>query len=136
MEAEVRVGGGGVLSDTFKVRNGLRQGCTLPPTLFNIYFSAVVSTWRDDCEDLGIDVLSRPGRKLVGDRMTKSWLNVVRITESQFADYLVLYTSTRDKLENVTAGFVKESGKWGLTKYYQEYIIERRVSNSRMVHQK
>ena len=35
IQAEVRVGG--VLSDTFRVRSGLHQGCTLAPTLFIIY---------------------------------------------------------------------------------------------------
>ena len=80
-----------------------------------IYFSAVVSTWQDDCIDIGVDVLSRPGRRLIGDRTAKSSLNVVRIAESQFADDLALFASTRDKLENVTAGFVKETGRWGLT---------------------
>ena len=88
MQAEVRVGG--VLSDTFRVRSGLRQGCTLAPTLFIMYFGAVVATWRDDCGDVGVDVLSRPGRRLVGDRTAKSRLNVVRIAESQFADDLLL----------------------------------------------
>jgi len=39
MKAEVRVGT--ALSERFEVRNGLRQGCTLAPTLFNLYFSAV-----------------------------------------------------------------------------------------------
>ena len=39
----------------------------------------------------------------------------MRIAESQFADDLALFASTRDKLENVTVGFVKETGRWGLT---------------------
>ena len=39
MHAVVRVGG--TLPEYFEVRNGLRQGCTLAPTLFNLYFSAV-----------------------------------------------------------------------------------------------
>ena len=41
MHAEARIG-----SDTtekFEVRNGLRQGCTIAPLLFNIYFSGVVA---------------------------------------------------------------------------------------------
>ena len=83
------------MSDTFKVRSGLQQGCTLAPMLFIIYFGAFVSTWRDDCKDVGIDVLSHPGRRLVDDRTAKSRLNVVRITESQFADDLVLFAPTQ-----------------------------------------
>ena len=101
MQAEVRIGG--VLSESFRVRNGLRQGCTLAPTLFNLFFSAVVSTWRTDCVEVGVNVLSRPGRKLVGDRTAKSRLAVVKVTESQFADDLALYASTCEKLEHVTA---------------------------------
>ena len=84
MEAEVRVGA--MLSDSFQVRNGLRQGCTLAPTLQHIYFSAVVKSWRDDCEEAGVDVLFKHGRKLVGDRTAKSRLSVTRVHESQIAD--------------------------------------------------
>ena len=68
-QAEVRIGG--ALSESFRVRNGLRQGCTQAPTLFNLFFSAVVSTWRTDCVEVGVNVLSHPGRKLVGDRTTQ-----------------------------------------------------------------
>ena len=65
MHAVVRVGG--TLSECFEIRNGLRQGCTLAPKLLNLYFSAVVTTWRCDCDEVGVDVLSHPRRKLVGD---------------------------------------------------------------------
>ena len=113
MEAEVRVGAS--LSEGFEVRNGLRQGCTLAPTLFNIYFSAVVASWRSGCSEAGVDVLPRHGRKLVGDRTAKSRLCVVRVTESEFADDVALYTSSRDCLESVAKKFVEEASKWGLT---------------------
>ena len=64
MQAEVRIGG----AESFRVRNGLRQGSTPAPTLFNLFFGAVVSTWRTDCIEVGVNVLSRPaGRKLIGD---------------------------------------------------------------------
>ena len=41
MQPMVRVGAS--VSHNFEVYNGLRQGCTLAPTLFNLYFSAVVA---------------------------------------------------------------------------------------------
>ena len=67
------------------------------------------------CVEVDVNVLSRPGRKLVGDRTAKSLLAVVKVTESQFADDLALYASTREKLEHVTAGFVRRSSRWSLT---------------------
>ena len=60
----------------------LWQGHTLALTLFNLYLSAVVSSWRSDCVEAGVEVLSRPGRKLVGGRIVKSRLNIVKATES------------------------------------------------------
>ena len=44
MQAEVRVGD--TTTDRIEVHNGLRQGCTLTPSLFNIYFSTMVGYWR------------------------------------------------------------------------------------------
>ena len=44
MCAEVRVGS--TTTEEFEVRNSLRQGCTLAPTLFNIYISAVAANWK------------------------------------------------------------------------------------------
>ena len=87
------------------------QRCTLVPTLFNFFFSAEVSTWRTDCIEVGMDVLSHLGivcRKLVGDRTAKSQRAIVKVARSQFVDDLALYASTCKRLEHVTAGFVKE----------------------------
>ena len=113
MHAEVRLGS--TTTDRFEVRNGLRQGCTLAPTLFNIYFSAMVANWRDECVGAGVSVLYKHGKKLVGDRTAKSRLNEVRVTESQFADDAALYTTSRDSFESAAAEFVKVASEWGLT---------------------
>ena len=65
MKFKVRVKGGE--SGAINVNNGLRQGCTPAPVLFNIFFSEVVSQWQSICRDVGIPVRHRLGRKLVGD---------------------------------------------------------------------
>ena len=80
MMAKVRAG-----DLNIEVRNGLRQGCVLAPSLFNLYFSAMVAYWRDRCPQAGITVRYKHGRKLVGDRTAKSRLSEVIITVSQFA---------------------------------------------------
>ena len=41
MHAEVRMGS--IVTERFEVRNGLQKGCTLAPTLLNIYFSAMIA---------------------------------------------------------------------------------------------
>ena len=113
MHAEVRVGS--TVTDRFEVWNGLRQGCTLAPTLFNIYFSAMVADWRNRSSGAGVSVLYKHGRKLVGDRTAKSRLSEMRVTESQFADDVALYATFRDSFESVAAEFVKVTSEWGLT---------------------
>ena len=54
MSANVRVGE--LETNTIEVKNDLRQGCVLAPTLFNMYFSAVVAYWRVRCPQVGVTV--------------------------------------------------------------------------------
>ena len=113
MHAEVRVGS--TTTEEFEVRNGLRQGCTLAPTLFNIYISTVVANWQIESPEAGVAVLYKHGRKLVGDRTAKARLSEVKVTETQFADDAALYTPSRQSFETSTASFVKVASEWGLT---------------------
>ena len=113
MQAGVRVGSS--VTDCFEVQNGLRQGCTMAPTLFNIYFNAMVSRWRSQNEEAGMTVLYRHGRKLVGDRTAKSRFLKVQVTESQFADDLALYAVSRTAFESISRRFVQEASCYGLT---------------------
>ena len=62
----------GALSDTININNGLRQGCTLAPTLFHLYFSVIVAHWRERSSVPGVSIRYRIGRALVGDRTAKS----------------------------------------------------------------
>ena len=45
MRARVRVDG--ELLDEIEVNNGLRQGCTMAPILFNLYACVVAERWLD-----------------------------------------------------------------------------------------
>jgi hypothetical protein len=111
-KAEVRVDS--ATTESFEVKNGLRQGCTLAPSLFNLYFGAMVAGWRSRYAD-GVSVLYKLGRKLVGDRTAKVRPNEVKVTETQFADAAALYSTSRDGFESSSIGFVKVAGDYGRT---------------------
>ena len=57
----------------------------------------------------------RIGRRLVGDRTAKARLQTVTVTESQFADDVAVYATTREALNQATASFVRVAADWGLT---------------------
>ena len=80
MHAKVRVDL--TVTDRFEVQNGLRQGYTLAPTLFNNYFSAMVADWHNRSSGAGMSVLNKHGRKLVGDCTAKFRLSEMRVLSS------------------------------------------------------
>ena len=106
---------GDVTTDSFEVKNGLRQGCTLAPSMFNPFFGAMVACWRVRCPDAGVLVKYKHGRKLVGDRTVKSRLSEVRVVETQFADDVAIYCHTREAFESATCECVHTASDWGLT---------------------
>ena len=105
----------GNISDRFEVRNGVRQGCTIAPVFFNLYFCAVFEDWQRLCPVVGVSFRYSYGCKLMGDRSAKSWLLQSCVTESKFADDAALYASSHDGLEAVASSFVCVARGWGLT---------------------
>ena len=104
------------MTDTFlQPPSGLRQGCTLALSLFNLYFSAMVASWRSKCPEVGVHVKYRHGRRLVGDRTAKSKLHEVRIIDSRFADDVAVYANTREAFERAASQYIKSASEWGLT---------------------
>jgi len=57
MKARVRVDG--TLLDECDVSNGLRQGCMMAPTLFNLYASIVSERWLEGMECVGTFLLDQ-----------------------------------------------------------------------------
>ena len=90
-------------TDEIQVTNGLRQGCTFAPTLYNLYFSAMVAYWRDWCLQAGVRVRFKMGRKLVEDKTAKVRFQVTKIFESKFTDDVALCA---------TSGECTAKGKW------------------------
>ena len=63
MTGVVRVGSG--TTDIIDIWNGLRQGCTMAPVLFNLYFAAMVACWRCHYPQAGVTVrYKEAGRRL------------------------------------------------------------------------
>ena len=89
MLAQVRVGRDST-TNSIEVKNGVQEGCTLAPSLFNIYFSAMVACLRARCPEAGF-------------------------TKSQFADDAAVYASTRAAFERDMSEFVQAALELGLT---------------------
>ena len=66
----------GKVSKEFAIRNDVRQGDVLAPTLFNLFFDAVVSMALERNSGNGLTILFNTNAKLVGDRkqMRKQFL--------------------------------------------------------------
>ena len=102
MRAVIR--SGDTTTGSIDVQNGLRQGCTLAPTLFNSYFCAMVATyvqcsWKAGCQQAGVTLKFKHCRKLFGDCTVKLQLDEVCVNESQFADDAAMYTTTQIAFE-------------------------------------
>ena len=111
MKAEVTVDD--QTTPEFEVKNGLRQGCTIAPTLFNLYFNMVITCWRERCRSLGVDILYKCGGKLIGERTRSP--QTAKVNELLFADDAAVVSTTRGKMERAAQFLGEETTEWGLT---------------------
>ena len=103
----------GEKQSSFLVTNGLRQGCTIAPTLFILYLDLVIRCWCSRCLAVGVEVQYQIGGKLVGER-TRRPLSFT-MSECLFADDAALVCSSREDMF-VAAKILEEvSAGWGLT---------------------
>ena len=111
MSATVTVGGG--RSEPFSVCNGLRQWCTVTPTLFILYFSFVIDRWLSRCQAARVEVQFKLGGKLVGERTRRPSSFVM--SKCLFADDAALVCSCRENMVLAARMSDKVAGESGLT---------------------
>ena len=111
MKAEITVDG--AITPEIEVTNGLRQGCTIAPTLFNLYFNLVMGQWYTKRHSFGTEVHYKCGGKLVGERTRRPLKNTV--TKLQFADDAALVCSSRKGVERSARVLDQVAPKRGLT---------------------
>ena len=106
----------GNLSEPFPIRNGVKQGCVLAPTLFGIFFSLVLKhAFRDSLE--GVYLRSRSDGKLfnLARLRANSKVSEQVIRDLLFADDAALATHSEQALQNLMTKFSNACNDFGLT---------------------
>ena len=114
MRTRVRVDG--TLLDDFDVSNGLRQDCTMAPTLFNLNASIVSERWLhrvEGLEGVGTLLLHKLDQKLF-HRATRN-AQEVQLYKGEFADDVVLLACSRQGAVAATQAYVDVVSSLGLT---------------------
>ena len=112
-DTKAKVRAYGCLSEPFQIRNGVRQGDVLAPTLFNIFFNAVLSKALEDHERDGVKILYHPEAELVGSR--KRMAHETLIQDFEYADDVCLVAATRESLEGMLHSLNRSCTDMGLT---------------------
>lgn len=113
MAATIRVNA--TTLEPFAVQNGLRQGCTMAPVLFNLYMAAVMEVWHArvaDDPDIGLRVQQFRQPQLFNARLKPCGL--LLLTECQFADDAALLAATRPGSERSLTSFAEVCTAFGL----------------------
>ena len=113
MMATVNVGG--EVSESFRVTNGIKQGCVLAPTLFSIFLSALLDKAFRDMGD-GIYIQSRQSADLfnVAHFRAKTKTTRILMRELLFADDSALVAHSAEEMQNIVDAFSNASKKFGL----------------------
>ena len=113
MMANVNVGG--EVSESFRVTNGVKQGCVLAPTLFSIFLSAMLDDAFRDMGD-GVYIHSRQSADLFNVAHIRAKTKTTRILmrELLFADDSALVAHSAKEMQKILDAFSNASKKFGL----------------------
>ena len=114
MQAQIRLND--AMLDPINVNNGLRQGCSMAPVLFNMYSCLVIERWHarvSSLEDAGIYLRYKLDRKLFR-RYTRN-AEEIKVNECQFADDAALLATTKRGAELITTEYMLVGKDFGLT---------------------
>ena len=106
----------GSCSPSFPIKNGVKQGCVLAPTLFGIFFSLLLLHAFDGSED-GIYIHTRSDGGLFNLARLRAMTKVqkVRILELLFADDAALATHSEAAMQRLIDRFAAACREFGLT---------------------
>ncbi len=107
---------GGLYSEAFPIRSGVKQGCVLAPTLFGIFFSLLLRHAFSQSED-GVFIRTRSDGNLfnLARLRAKTKVRRVLIREMLFADDAALTAHTEDGLQRLISSFARACDEFGLT---------------------
>ena len=113
MMANVSVGGED--SESFRVTNGVKQGCALATTLFSIFLSAMLDDSFRDMGD-GVYIQSRQSADLfnVAHFRAKTKTTRILMRELLFADDSTLVAHSAEEMQKIVDAFSNASNKFGL----------------------
>ena len=105
----------GKTSEEFAMTSGIRQGCVLALTLFNLFFDAVIRMAIDDNleEDRGVRIIFHPDIKLIGD-LRKMTLETL-VSDLVYMDDMALLSSSWSDLEVMIKSLHQHCTAMGLT---------------------
>ena len=105
----------GRVSECFDVTSGVRQGCVLAPTLFNLYFDAVIHMSLDShqVQNKGVGIAYLHNAKLVGNRR-KLQLETL-VTDLEYADDMALLADSCNDLEAMLTTLSTHCSAFGLS---------------------
>jgi hypothetical protein len=101
------------LSEEFKIKTGLRQGCLLSPCLFNIYMDYVVKIALSELSNIGIKIKYRMPDGRVRDGSLAQGEEMVSIL--MYADDIVIMCEDSTDLQQAMDKLEQTTQDWGLT---------------------